>query len=108
MTKLEKSIRHEMAHYGVALRSGKYWANGTSGTLPNGFRGFFETAHCDYDSKNGIVSDIRIYVYGDAKEERDYYGRATDISDPIEAYIRNEAPWDDMIAGIVEIVREGR
>ena len=47
MTKLEKSIRHELKFYGSDLRAGRLGVAGYSvGQVPHGFR-FLEGAYCD-------------------------------------------------------------
>lgn len=104
MRKLEKSIRHELVPFGPALRNHHYSALGQAVGCISDSHKTFSSAHYDYDKESGIVTSIRIYGIGDAKEPRDYH-RETDISEPIEAYLCNLLLWDEMVEKIAEIVR---
>lgn len=104
MTKLEKSIRHELAYYGPSLRAGHYEKLGTTGTLPK--RGYLNQACADIE--DGIVTDIRIYTVGDARERRDFYGESCDITSAFDGeygYL-SYWDWDVMIAEIIDLVQQ--
>ena len=104
MTKLNKSIRHCMKNYGPSLRNGHYGVAGyTTGAVPADYKTLFRVC-CDVEG--GIVTDIRIYVYGDAYECRDYYGESTDITVPVEDYLKCNIDWDSMIYEIEKIIKE--
>lgn len=94
MTKLEKSIRRELKHYGPYIRSGYYDSNGR-----------INKVCCDVE--NGIVTDVRLYTYGQAMERRDYYRESIDITWPLSNYGGSRIQtWDDAIREILTIVRE--
>ena len=100
MTKLEKSIRHELKFYGSDLRAGRWGVAGYSvGQVPHGFR-FLEGAYCDIG--DGEVTDIRLYAYGNAYAAKDVNGDSIDITKPIEEYLRGETDrsWDKLIFDI--------
>lgn len=106
MTKLNKSIRHEMRYYGPRIRAGHYGVVGTSsgvGVIPDDFA-FIRRVCCDVE--NGVVTDIRLYAVNDAMEERDYNEKSVNITEPVESYVANQIGWDDMIDEIESIVRE--
>ena len=102
MNKLEKSIRRELKYYGAAIRSGHYGVIGHTANMPK--KGFISCVCADVE--NGAVSDIRMYVYGDAKLKRDFYGETVDITIPVEEYILQMISWDDMVVSIMEIVEK--
>lgn len=77
MTKLEKSIRHELAPYGPALRAGHYNAPGHTGFETE--RGTIAAAYCDVN--HGIVEGDRLYGVEDALIRRDHFGETCDITD---------------------------
>lgn len=106
MTKLNKSIRHEMRYYGPRIRAGHYGVARTSsgvGVIPDDFA-FIRRVCCDVE--NGVVTDIRLYAVNDAMEERDYNEESVNITEPVESYVANRIGWDDMIDEIESIVRE--
>ena len=104
MTKLNKSIRHCMKFYGPDLRNGHYGVAGyTTGVIPSDYKTLSRVC-CDIEG--GIVTDIRVYGYGDAYERRDYYGESTDITAPIEDYLKCNIDWDSMIYEIEKIIKE--
>lgn len=104
MTNLNKSIRHCMKSYGPSLRNGHYGVAGyTTGVIPSDYKTISRVC-CDVEV--GIVTDIRIYGYGDAYERRDYYGESTDITAPVEDYLKCNIDWDGMIYGIEKIIKE--
>lgn len=104
MTKLNKSIRHCLKGYGPSLRNGHYGVAGyTTGAVPADY----QTIHSVWcDVENGIVTDIRLYAVGDARERRDYYGETTNITEPIEDYLKCNIDWDSMIYEIEKIIKE--
>lgn len=103
MKKLEKSIRHELNCYGAGIRAYNYGVPGFStGIMPK--HGFLDAVYAD--AENGIVTDIRLYTVGDAKERRDYCGESIDITAAILDYIKNRITWDEMISDIEDIVKD--
>lgn len=104
MTRLNKSIRHSLKSYGPYLRNGHYGVAGyTTGVIPSDYKTISRVC-CDVEG--GIVTDIRIYGYGDAYERRDYYGESTDITAPVEDYLKCNIDWDSMIYEIEKIIKE--
>ena len=102
MTKINKSIRHCMKGYGPRLRNRHYSVAGyTTGVVPND-EATLHSVHCDVE--NGIVTDIRLYTVGAARERRDYYGESTNITSPVEEYLKCNIDWDEMIAEIENII----
>lgn len=104
MTRLEKSIRHELAPYGPALRAGHYNAPGYTGFETK--RGTIAAAYCDVE--NGIVTDIRFYGFEGGKLSRDYHGKSCDISSAFynadgEGFLYSY-DWESLIDDIVSIV----
>lgn len=104
MTKLNKSIRRCLKGYGPSLRNGHYGVAGyTTGAVPADY----QTLHSVWcDVEDGIVTDIRLYAVGDARERRDYYGESTDITAPVEDYLKCNIDWDSMIYEIEKIIKE--
>lgn len=111
MTKLEKSIRHEMKIYGPELRSGKYYGvcGHTVGDVP--LYGFISLVCARV--KDGICTDVNIYTVGDAFTRADYYGEDNDlgmfvnITEEVENYILdNSCDWNDLISDIVEKAKQ--
>ena len=103
MTKLEKSIRSEMKFWGPRIRAGYYVLRGHTGDIPKG--GTIKALYASYE--DGVVTDIRLYLQGDAWQRRDYEGweGTVDITKALEDYIRSYySTWDDLIEGIAEIV----
>lgn len=104
MSKLNKSIRHCLKGYGPSLRNGHYGVAGyTTGVIPSDYKTLSRVC-CDVEG--GIVTDIRSYGYGDAYERRDYYGESTDITAPVEDYLKCNIDWDSMIYEIEKIIKE--
>ena len=104
MTKLNKSIRHCMKDYGPSLRNGHYGVAGyTVGAVPADYQ-TLRSVHCDVE--DGIVTDIRLYAVGAARERCDYYGESTDITSPVEDFLKGNIDWDDMIDEIESIIEE--
>lgn len=75
----------------------------TTGVIPSDYKTISRVC-CDVEG--GIVTAIRIYGYGDAYERRDYYGETTNITDPIEDYLKCNIDWDSMIYEIEKIIKE--
>lgn len=108
MNKLEKSIRKEMKYYGDNIRNGHYGVAGfTTGLVPDDYK-VIQSVVCDVDFEKKTVTDIRIYGYGDAFLERDYYGESIDITAPVEEYLKKAwvSSWDSLIWDIRDIVQE--
>lgn len=103
MTKLEKSVRHELKYYGTALRNGHYVTLGTTGRLKYNFQ-FLKDVYCDFE--DGIVTGIRVYGYGDALAVCDYEGSSYDITEPVENYLSQETSWDQLISDICDYLIE--
>lgn len=107
MSKLEKSVRHEMNHYGAALRSGKYWPFGETGVVPCGSRGYVQSAFADVD--NGTCTDITIYTVGDARQRKhaECGDGSVDITECINDYLRGDLDgWDGLIDAIFKQISE--
>ncbi|MBM6725078.1 hypothetical protein [Pseudoflavonifractor phocaeensis] len=106
MTKLERSIRHELSYIGPGLRAGSYGLVGHFvGVMPS--RGLVNALYCDVDTEHGIVSNIRMYGSGDAMERRDYYGESVNITSALDHYFTNhDYEWNDFVQEIAEIVQE--
>lgn len=104
MTKLEKSIRHELSYIGPGLRAGSYGMAGRhSGILPR--RGLAESLYCDVDAGQGTVTGIRMYGPGDARERRDHDGESVDITEALEHFLTGNGEdytWDDFVGEIAE------
>lgn len=106
MTKLEKSIRHEMAGYGPGLRAGHYNAPNHAGFMTK--YGTIAAAFCDVE--DGIVTDIRLYDYSEGRIPQDYYKESCEITDAFynqhgTGYFDGNYDWDDFIEQIVDIVK---
>lgn len=106
MTKLEKSVRHELSYIGPGLRAGSYGLVGHFvGVMPS--RGLVRALYCDVDTEHGIVSDIRMYGSGDALVYRDYYGESVNITGALDHYFLDHYyTWDDFVREITEVARE--
>lgn len=107
MNKLEKSIRHEMKYFGPAIRTGHWGVAGyTTGLVPSNYRTLHRVC-CDVDPAKGIVTDIRVYAYGDGMTPDDYYHRSVDITEPVTDYLTQggDFDWDMMISSICDIAK---
>ena len=106
MKKLERSIRKELSHIGPGLRAGCYSLAGHYvGIMPS--RGLVCSLYCDVDESAGIVTDIRMYATGDARERRDYYNESVNLSDALGHYLMqsSQLTWSDFVHEIEEIVQ---
>ena len=107
MNKLEKSIRCALKPFGPDIRNGHVWIPGYSVGIIGNDDYFLSSAYADVDTEAGIITDIRLYAVGDAKEPYDYYGKSLNITDQISQYIleRNDnMTWNDLINSIIDVV----
>lgn len=106
MKKLEKSIRRELSWIGPGLRAGSYGLVGHfAGIMPS--RGLVNALYCDVDAQNGVVTDIRMYGSGDAREARDYYGESVNITSALEKFFADpNCEWDDFVHEIEKVVQD--
>ena len=94
--KLNKSIRHELARFGNAIRAYHYALPGTVGILPRG--GYLDGVYLDIDVNAGVCTYARLYYDGDPGRTRDdYYGLSLDVTDLVYDYLRHESTWSGMI-----------
>lgn len=109
MNELEKSVRREMKYYESELRAGGWYGfRGDTGWAPK-----YGTIHkicADYDFEEKIVTDIRIYTYGEAMERRDYYNDSINITTAFYGAensdgFRTHHDWDTLINDICMIVK---
>lgn len=103
MTKLEKSIRHEMSFYGPRLRAGgHYYVHGMTGDMP---KVGYVSKVC-MDISDGICKNITVYTVGDAMDPDHYYGRCSVVTDAVCDFITGDTDWDGMINSIVNTALE--
>lgn len=111
MTRLERSVRHELNYYGAKIRAGgHYYVCGYStGDVPK--EGYISRVCARF--KDGICTDVTIYTVGSGYAPDDYYCRSNhlgtyiDITGEIESYIMNRMyDWNELIDSIVDSIRD--
>ena len=102
MKTLEKSIRSILNPLRRNLHKYDYSASG-GGFMPE--YGYIEKIVVDVNEDAGVITNYRVYVYGDSQQERDYHGKTCDITNEIVDYMRsNRSNWDNAVGELLETI----